>query len=309
MQTQEADGSAPEGPVNSRIDEWFRLQNAAKLSVRAIGRSRLAVTEIRYDQAGFGMTEEVEPVDAFLVALRLRPASMVEVWFEGKAVPVYNMRAGDTSLFDLKTVNAARYMEPLHSLQFFLSRCFLNELCDDLEAPRIGQLNTTPGRTISDPVIRRLGSAVRPTLAAPHESNELFASHIMLALGIHVCVTNGGLRTPRQCYGGLSGWQERTAKALIDAHIDGSLALQDLAQVCGLSTGHFAHAFRRSVGTAPHQWLLQRRVERAKDLLRCSREPLIDIALGCGFADQSHFTRVFRRATGSSPGAWRLSLN
>ena len=78
-----------------------------------------------------------------------------------------------------------------------------------------------------------------------------------------------------------------------------------LARVCGLSTKHFSCAFRQSTGLPPHQGLLQRRVEKAKQLLRDSRSPLADVAADCGFADQSHFTRVFTRAVGISPGQWR----
>jgi AraC-like DNA-binding protein len=113
----------------------------------------------------------------------------------------------------------------------------------------------------------------------------------------------------RPCSGGLSTWQTRAAKEMISAHLDGNLPLQRVAEVCGLSTSHFAHAFRRTVGVAPHRWLLRRRVERAIDMLGGGRDSLSDIALACGFSDQSHFTRVFRRATGHSPGGWKRQLH
>ena len=148
-------------------------------------------------------------------------------------------------------------------------------------------------------------TAGRPALASPQESNELFASQVMLALGTYICATNGNLRAPRPCSGGLSTWQTRAAKEMISAHLDGNLPLQRVAELCGLSTSHFAHAFRRTVGVAPHRWLLRRRVERAIDILGGGRDSLSDIALACGFSDQSHFTRVFRRATGHSPGGWK----
>jgi AraC-like DNA-binding protein len=59
------------------------------------------------------------------------------------------------------------------------------------------------------------------------------------------------------------------------------------------------------MGIAPHNWLLTRRIEVAKEQLRSSQLSLSDVALACGFADQSHFTRVFTRMVGVSPGAWR----
>jgi AraC family transcriptional regulator len=76
-----------------------------------------------------------------------------------------------------------------------------------------------------------------------------------------------------------------------------------------LSVSHFSRAFRRSMGAAPHNWLLTCRVEAAKEKLRDHRLTLSDVALACGFADQSHLTRVFTRIVGVSPGAWRRSLD
>jgi len=298
-----------EYPTNSGFEKWFRMPDAPKLSVRGVNRANLAVTEIRYDRPDYGMTDPVTNQDGFTVGLQLRPYAFHELWYEGKAVPVHHVRAGDTLLFDLRTVQAARMTVPFHSLQFFISRGLMKELAEDLEAPVMDEIHCGAGVPIGDPVIKRLGSAVRPALAAPDEANDLFASHLMLSLSIYVCTTYGDLRTQRALPGGLSAWQESAAKELIDAHIDGSLALQRLAEICGLSTSHFAHAFKRSVGMAPHKWLLGRRIERAKELMMRSRSSLSDIALACGFADQSHLTRVFRRATGHTPAAWKAQLS
>lgn len=299
---------ALEGPGNSRSDEWFRLDEAPKLSVRALGRSRLGLTEIRYDGRNFGMSEPVEPEDAFLVSLTLRAYPQIDIWYGSKTRSPASA-VGQHMLFDLKTVSRARFTHPIHLLHFYLPRSFLDELSDDLEAPRIDQLRVTPGQVDDDPILFRLGNAMRPALDAPEQANELYVSEAMLAFGTYVCGTNGVLQTPRYVRGGLSALQERIAKAMIDAHLDGGITLQDLAAACGLSAPHLAHAFKASVGVSPHRWLLLRRVERAKALLRLNRGTLADIASDCGFADQSHLTRVFRRATGLAPGAWRQQLH
>jgi AraC-like DNA-binding protein len=95
---------------------------------------------------------------------------------------------------------------------------------------------------------------------------------------------------------------------MIEARLDGDISPAELAQECGLSVSHFARAFRRSTGMAPHQWLLQRRVAKAKQAMRETDAPLVEIAVSCGFADQSHFTRVFSKAAGISPGCWRRQV-
>jgi AraC-like DNA-binding protein len=91
----------------------------------------------------------------------------------------------------------------------------------------------------------------------------------------------------------------------IEAHLEEALRLEDLAATAGLSMFHFARAFRQSMGVAPHAHIRARRVARAQEMLRGREAALADIALACGFADQSHFTTAFRRATGTTPRRWR----
>jgi AraC family transcriptional regulator len=100
----------------------------------------------------------------------------------------------------------------------------------------------------------------------------------------------------------------KRAKEILSANLEGSVQLKEVAKECGLSVSHFSRAFHRTAGAAPHRWLMTRRVEAAKEKLRDSRLSLLDVALACGFSDQSHLTRVFTGMVGSSPGAWRRAL-
>ena len=92
---------------------------------------------------------------------------------------------------------------------------------------------------------------------------------------------------------------------MLDARLDGSVSLAELACACQLSVRHFARAFRRSTGQPPHRWLVERRSSVPEGLLEFSRLPMGEVAASCGFASPSHFARVFRLATGMTPGAWR----
>ncbi len=86
------------------------------------------------------------------------------------------------------------------------------------------------------------------------------------------------------------------------------LTIADIARECRLTPSYFAKAFRRTTGTSPHRYLTHIRVQEAKGLLLSSTLPLADIALICGFGDQSYFTRVFTRSVGASPGSWRRAM-
>lgn len=108
-----------------------------------------------------------------------------------------------------------------------------------------------------------------------------------------------------RAHGGLAPWQLRRAEISMSENLGGQVPLNQLAGRCGLSVRHFARAFRHSTGMPPHRWLLNRRVERAKELLPDSKLSLAAIALACGFGSQSHFTRAFSAAICVSPGLWR----
>jgi AraC-like DNA-binding protein len=95
-----------------------------------------------------------------------------------------------------------------------------------------------------------------------------------------------------------------TARAMLDARFAETVALAELATVCGMSAFQLIRAFHATVGVPPHAYQTQVRAERARDLLRRG-EPISGVAFACGFADQSHLTRVFKRHFGLTPGAYQ----
>ncbi|MEL6170039.1 MAG: AraC family transcriptional regulator [Pseudomonadota bacterium] len=100
----------------------------------------------------------------------------------------------------------------------------------------------------------------------------------------------------------------RALKLLIEAieeDLDGDLTLANLARILDVGTSHLSVGFRSAMGRTIHQYILERRVDRARDLLEASETPLADIAFSVGFASQSHMTAVFRRHLGTTPGAYR----
>ncbi len=107
--------------------------------------------------------------------------------------------------------------------------------------------------------------------------------------------------------GGLAPWQISRVKAHVEAHLDSTLRMRDLAAIVRLSTGHFCRSFTRSFGVAPFAYVAGRRLARAQELMLTSDDPLSQIALACGLCDQSHLTRLFRRHLGTSPNVWRRS--
>lgn len=106
---------------------------------------------------------------------------------------------------------------------------------------------------------------------------------------------------------GLSDRQLLQVAEYINAHLDREIKLTDLAAVAGVTQYHFSRLFKQSMGVSPHQYLLQQRVERAKHLLKNSKNAIAEIALECGFNSQSHLGKSFRELTGVTPGTYRKS--
>jgi AraC family transcriptional regulator len=107
--------------------------------------------------------------------------------------------------------------------------------------------------------------------------------------------------------GGLARWQARKAITYIDSHLESRLDVPILAKLVSFSKSHFSRAFKQSLGLPPMTYVKMRRLERAKALMTSTNQQLTEIALICGFADQSHLNRSFRRVIGVSPGRWRRS--
>jgi AraC-like DNA-binding protein len=269
-----------------------------------LSKGVVGFTEIRSDHPTHAVSDPIPREDAFLIALQLRDFPDHKYWEEGRQFPGFSLCAGWTTLHDLKRDPRFLVDKPFHSVHFYFPHEFLNAITDAANAPHIGDLRYEPGNSVNDPIVRALTSALYPTLDRPAQANRLFVDCIMLALGCHIAQTYGCLETipPR---GGLAPWQERRAKEIIEANLDGEVPLTQLARGCGLSTSHFSRAFKDTTGMPPHQWLLRRRIENAMRLLRNQQLALPEVALACGFSDQSHFTRVFTKLSGTSPGAWR----
>lgn len=244
--------------------------------------------------------------DAYLIALQLRACHDHDLFFDGCRVQPANYHAGVTSIYDLRTDPVADIRDPFHCVMFHLSQKALDAFAHESGVPTIRSLRHKPGHSVEVPVVRHVLSALLSATAKPQEAHPLFLDHLALALIAHLAQVYGGMKAGSELpRGGLASWQERRVKELMSATLSEDVPLSRLAGECGLSTRHFTRAFRRSTGISPHRWLLKYRVDHARELLNNRGLSLPEIALACGFADQSHFTRVFTAMVGVSPGAWR----
>lgn len=279
---------------------------ARSFATRALPNSTIAVTELRYEQPEFILSTPPTEEDAFVLGVHLELFERYQYWEDGKAARPSTLLPGETIVYDVKRTPTFHLNSAFHSVHFYVPVSALHAIADEAEAPRIHELRYRPAISHADALLRHIAESLLPHFAAPSRLSQVFLDHLMLAVGHHVASTYGGLEPrPRPTVDGLTRRQERIAKELLVSDLSGGLRLADLARECGLSASQFSRAFRRTVGVSPHQWLIGQRIERAKVLLARNESALADIALACGYCDQSHFTRSFTAWTGISPGRWR----
>jgi len=156
------------------------------------------------------------------------------------------------------------------------------------------------------------GAETLPALITPPESSAAIWRNAESAW-LHCRPRRGHLTNlphtvvPSQWRGGLPPRMLRRVQEYVDSHLSENLELEQLALTAGLSLHHFARAFKTSVGVPPHQFVLQRRLSLARDLLIGTDRLIADIAIAAGFSDQSHLSRTFRKAFAVSPIAFRRS--
>jgi transcriptional regulator GlxA family with amidase domain len=129
--------------------------------------------------------------------------------------------------------------------------------------------------------------------------------HVRPRLGTSVSQRRVAL--PRPVRGGLSPRTLRRVRDHVESHLEEDLSIETLATTSGLSMYHFIRAFKQSQGVTPHHYLLQRRIERARELLTRTDLSMSQVAFACGFSDQSHFARRFRELVGVPPSTFKWS--
>nr|WP_244618877.1 helix-turn-helix domain-containing protein [Rhizobium sp. 18065] len=214
--------------------------------------------------------------------------------FENDAV--YIRRLGDDYKAELET--------PFDFVLLEISPNSLALIAEEADLSMVSALNTVTAQ--ADPVLASLARALVPALQHPEKASALFIDQLATAIGTHVVqkygdrVVSSGTRTRK-----LSRAQENVAKSLMLDNLHGHVSVAELAQACSLSRGYFIHAFRETTGMTPYQWLLRERVAQARAMLLDTSSSLSEVAISCGFSDQSHFTRVFANVVGTTPGIWR----
>jgi AraC family transcriptional regulator len=159
-----------------------------------------------------------------------------------------------------------------------------------------------------DLLIRGIFSTLQDELDLQQIGGNLLIDNLKITLAIHLLRKYCTTKPKGFSYsGGLSLVKLQEIKEYINEHLDRDLKLVELAAIAQISPYHFLRLFKQSIGLTPHQYILQRRIERAKFLLQHSDLGIAEIAAKTGFCDQSHLTQYFKRLVGITPNQFLRS--
>ena len=192
-------------------------------------------------------------------------------------------------------------------LQVYLRRSIYEGAVGEIYGCDSSSAKLLPRFAISDPMLEQLAIAITNALRDGTAEDGLYVDAIAHMMAAHLARAHSTrsrparLVTPKP----IAGWKMRRLVDYIEENLDSDLSLHTLAAEVDISPLYLARAFRAAVGQSPHQYVLSRRIERARELLRNTDLPVVDVALAAGFSSQSHLAHWFVRQVGVSPAAYR----
>jgi AraC family transcriptional regulator len=194
-------------------------------------------------------------------------------------------------------------------LQVYLRRSLYESAVGELYGCDAAAAEIVPRFGIVDPLLEQLSIALAEALRSGAVRDGLYIDTIAQMMAVHLARTHSvqsraGALPPTPV---VSHQRMRQLLEFIETNLDQPLTLDAMAAHVGISPLYLARAFKAAIGQSPHQYVLARRIERAKELLRNTEMPIIDVALSVGFSSQSHLSHWMIRHTGITPAVYRRS--
>jgi AraC family transcriptional regulator len=180
--------------------------------------------------------------------------------------------------------------------------------CHTFDLTNITAIEFVPSFSRSDPLIHSIGLALKAELECSGIGSRLYVDSLTAALMTHLLRHYSTQKPIEQTHhSGLSKRQLQQVANFVDRHLDQDIALAELAALVRMSPSYFSSLFKQSTRLTPYQYVIQCRIERAKQLLRQGKSSIADVAHSLGFTHQSHLSRHFKRLVGVTPKAFLKS--
>lgn len=274
-----------------------------------------------YNGRGTGVTADSLTGQRFFARVQTDPAGVIQAPASERAAVVvhigrpvmiacdrlghrYRGRSvhGDVDLIPAGASSRWEMKEQDSALILSLSRELLRSVAEE-SGLRGGPIEIANRFQMRDARVEHLGWALKEELESGFPNGRLYVESLAVALSGHLLQHHSTLAgAERVVKGGLSGYRLKQVLGYIEENLEASLSLEEIAQLVGLSVSHCKAAFRQSMGRPLHQYVIERRVDRARSLLLAGRSSITEAAQACGFTHASHLTFHMKRLLGAPPG-------
>jgi AraC family transcriptional regulator len=240
------------------------------------------------------------------LSLAPRPVSLLQTQGDKTRMGLY--AKGDFCITPAQMPFFCRWDSDDRLLQIRITDRFMAQVATEALSIDPARLEVIPTFRTRDPQLEAIAMLVLTELKQENLGSSLYIDSLTNVLAVHLLRQYSASKPQLAIYaGGLPQRQLQQILEYIHAHLERDIKLADLAGLLGMSQFHFSHLFKQSIGTSPYQYLLQQRIERAKQLLKQTNRSIVDIAFCCGFNSHSHLSKQFRQLTGMTPKSYRSS--
>jgi AraC family transcriptional regulator len=246
--------------------------------------------------------------DEHVICLSLapRPVQLLQIQGDKSYTGLYGK--GDFSITPAEAPFFARWESDDRLLQIRIPSQFIQQVARETLEVNPDRLEVLPKFHTRDPQLEAIAMMLLTELQQDNLGSKLYIDSLANILAVHLLRQYSASKPSLAVYkGGLPQHQLIQVLDYINEHLDRDIKLTDLAALLDMSQFHFSHQFKQAIGTSPYQYLLQQRVERAKQLLKQTEQSIMDIALDCGFNSHSHLSKQFRQLTGITPKTYRAN--
>jgi AraC family transcriptional regulator len=260
----------------------------------------LAPLEVLWLDVPAGRVES-EPDHYHLLDLHASEPVRASIRLDGREIRETRLHHGDINILPAGSTGRWHLDARSSALLVRLAPTILEEAADAVSS-KSNRAQLRPAIRMRDPHIEHVGWLLKDERLAGYPRGGLWLESAAYALAMRlVRRPDDSLKLPQLLARAMPKWRLRRVCEHIDANLDQDLSLRELAAAAGFSVPHFKVLFRHSIGLPVHRYVVERRVERARQLILHGERPMTDIALDVGFSHQSHMTRCVQRVLGLGP--------
>jgi len=289
----------------------MNLNASAALSTLCIGDSSVIRSSADFSWNGFLLERQLaaanmrinDHADQNMLALVCSPVMRGEHWTKSGTALV-RKTAGQVTVIPKGPVPEMQLVSEAELVYCSFDGNFIERIAEDIENLRAERLVFRSG--IKDKSLHLLMQMLVAEFNNGNPTGRIYAETLAEALALRFLHlgTLVPIAVPAKI-SALPGNKLVRVKDFVESSLDQDLTLESLAQEAGYSRAHFLRMFRESTGTTPHQYVMQRRIAHAEQLLSATKLGIAEIAVACGFSSQAHLTLAFKKQTGVTPAEYR----